>query len=142
MNTVTSDIITTDPDITVAMTTDVLLTAVFVENYTLTLVREGGANSLTTPPSAELPGIAYNEFAPGTPVAVSAVPRTMAWVFQQWAGDLPEGVSPTQSNLIVPMDRNRTLTAVFAPADHVLQLSAEGEDMTIGTVIPSVGQYG
>ncbi|MBP9002734.1 MAG: DUF4397 domain-containing protein [Candidatus Hydrogenedentes bacterium] len=141
-DTLTSDVISTDVDVNVVMTTDVLLTAVFVPNYTLTLAREGGTNGLTTPASAESPGVTYNQFAVGSPVTVSAVPRTQDWVFQQWTGDLPEGVDPTSPQLIVPMDRDRTLVAHFAPAEYRLSLSAQGEEMIVGSVSPGVGTYG
>lgn len=141
-DTITSAVLSTDPDLTVNMTTDRHLNAVFVENYTLTMVRQGGTDTLTIPASAEAPGITYRQFPPGAVVPVAAKPRTMNWVFQSWSGDLPEGSDPQHALIQVQMDQDRTLTAQFAPADHVLSLSAQGEGTTVGSLDPPVGQYG
>ena len=141
-DTLTSAVIDTEPDLNVIMTTDVLLTAVFAQNYTLTLIREGGTDTLTSPASAESPGVTYTHFSPGAPVYITAAPRSMDWVFQGWSGDLPDGADPNATELTVIMDRNRTLTARYIPVDYVLTLSAQGEGMSTGTLDPNVGQYG
>jgi hypothetical protein len=52
------------------------------------------------------------EYADGTTVTLTVTPNGSRH-FVRWVGDLPGGVSPYASTLLVPMDQDRTLWATF-----------------------------
>lgn len=60
--------------------------------------------------------------------------------FDRWTGDIPEGWDETSPALEVPMDQDRTLTALFTPGDWlftVMDVDGGGS----GTLSPAPGVY-
>ena len=72
-----------------------------IENYTLIIIVVGGG---TTDP---LPGV--HEYRSWTFINVTAIPNP-GWIFDYWSSG---GVNGSQNPLIVPMNKNRTVTAFF-----------------------------
>ena len=72
-----------------------------IENYTLIIIVVGGG---TTDP---VPGV--HEYRSWTFVNVTAIPSP-GWTFDYWSSG---GVNGSQNPLIVPMNKNRTVTAFF-----------------------------
>lgn len=109
---------------------DLTRRAVFVESgYKLTLISAGGGSGTTLPTSLPDPGSIYT-YPEGTALALLAYPDPGS-VFVGWTGDLPPGADPANPAIDLVMDQNRTVTAVFDPADFMLTVGSNG----MGTVL-------
>jgi len=110
------------------------LTAVFVyDAKTLTIIIAGGG--ATNPAGSPSPGTQY-QYSSGSSACVNAI-SSSGVAFDHWEGDIGSAY-PYNQNICVPMDRDRTLTAVFVAATWNLTLQANGN----GTTDPIPGVYG
>ena len=80
-------------------------------------------------------------FAAGTEPVLTATSE-YGYSFDQWTGDVPAGVDPTEPSIPMLMDQNRTLTANFIINQKHLTLIIEGEGATTPAGAPDPGiQY-
>jgi len=95
--------------------------------YQLTVNQTGGGS---TSPSGTIGYVA------GATPTVHAI-NTGTKVFTGWSGNLPAGVDPTDADIEVLMDQNRTISAAFANGEYYLYIQKTGS----GTTTPVPGQY-
>jgi len=117
------DLSGTDNPETLTIDADKLVTAVFVEQMTLTITVVG-QGSVETNPSG-------TQFDEGAEVELTAVPDE-GWQFSHWEGDLTGITNPET----LYMDADREVTAVFTERPQ-LTVIIEGQ----GTVAPPSGFY-
>ncbi|MGC8737725.1 MAG: PASTA domain-containing protein [Candidatus Hydrogenedens sp.] len=96
--------------------------------YQLTIKRVGDEGIVN-------PGIGTFYYDAGTTVFLNAIP-TADWAFDHWEG----AVSGTDLFTQVLMDKPRTVTAVFVPAQWRLTIEHSGN--ATGTTFPAPGVYG
>lgn len=96
--------------------------------YMLTIQRVGDEGIVN-------PGIGTFYYDSGTTVFINALP-TSNWAFDHWEGD----VTGTDLNIQVVMNKPKTITAVFAPAQWRLTIEHSGN--ATGTTFPGPGIYG
>ncbi len=89
--------------------------------FTLTLNTAGAEGSIT-------PAGTTKYSAGATPMIHAH--ETGSGLFENWTGDLPAGMDPTDRDPVVLMDQNRTLTANFVEADFYLYLQVIGNGTT------------
>jgi uncharacterized repeat protein (TIGR02543 family) len=122
----------TDNPTTITMDKDYTLTAIFAETptYTLTtVIQPDGAGTVTLNP----PDGTYPE---GTTVTATATPAS-GYKFDHW---LLDDVTRTENPTTITMDKDYTLTAVFAKlATYTLTIAVN--DPTMGTTNPAPGKY-
>lgn len=119
-----------NPNIRFVMDDDKVVYPIFLaEGYALELaITEGGW---------------INDYGPGTQYfARGAAPTFVAspwygYAFQEWQGDVPEGVDATNPQITIAMTENRRLTAVFTSTSYPLVLALQGA----GTIDPAPGTY-
>ncbi len=119
----------TNPVLDLTMDQDRTVTAVF-EQATLSLTVAASGPGTTDP----VPGV-YPQFD-GDTVILMAEPDPGA-AFDFWDGDIG-AADPNDPELVVTMDMDRSVTAVFATADHTVTISVSGS----GTTLPAPGTYG
>ena len=107
--------------------------------FTLTIIKAGTGDGSTTLPCGPAPGITHS-ISSGYPQHLTATPAPGS-VFAGWSGDLPAGFSPREELLIAVMDRNRTVTATFMPAECTLTVKVAGTDNPVN-VTPAPGARG
>jgi len=95
----------TDPTLALTMDGDKTVKAVFVEGYSLTVGGPEGKGSVTINPNQPI-------HPAGTMVTLTAIPDN-GWSFKEWRGDAPVG--STNAVLVLTMDANKTIKAVFEP---------------------------
>ncbi|HNT88021.1 MAG TPA: hypothetical protein PKL84_09160, partial [Candidatus Hydrogenedentes bacterium] len=120
-----------DNPLDVAMDQNRSLTAVFVEGGRVLTISVGGSGSGTTNPA---PGT-YN-YMEGSPACITAIPAPGS-AFAGWTGDLG-GAPSNQFTICVMMDQDRSITALFEPADWDLTIQLSGN----GATFPNPGTYG
>lgn len=110
------DVVAAESSITILMTDDTLLTAVFTEatppGHVLTaFVDPSGAGTIVRDP-------AEFEYEDGAQVTLTAFAGE-GFVFTGWEGDLPEGSDGSSAELTVVMNGDVTLEASFAAAQQL-----------------------
>ncbi len=108
-------------------------------SFTLTIIKAGAGDGSTAPASSPAPGTAYT-IASGVLLGLTAVPAADA-VFTGWSGDLASGGTTQESTVLVVMDRDRTLTATFLPAQCTLTVQVGGTSNPVN-VTPAPGPHG
>lgn len=130
------DLISTDEVETITVTGNMAITATFAPAgiYSLTLLQSANG-SITADPARDL-------YAPGQLVALTAVPNP-GYIFSSWGND---GAGSTTNPLILTMDGNKTVSAVFetAPLYNLIVtpngpgtvvVDPEGSQFTAGTTV-------
>ncbi|MFO8109882.1 MAG: CARDB domain-containing protein [Thermoplasmata archaeon] len=111
----------TNNEITVTITDDVSLTAVFGEekDYTLMISIEGEGSTE--------PRVGTHSYFDGAEETITATPDD-GWYFVEWTGDVPSGEEENREISII-MDSDKTLTAHFEvyTFDLVIDIDGEGE---------------
>ncbi len=138
----TGDYTSTEPQIQVLMDADKSITANYESTgYTLTMSIDGQGYVNF--------GSGEYGFAAGVEVTLNAPGAPSSWFFYEWSGDLPEGIDPSNPELTVTMDQDRSITAHFIEDYRTLTVIIEGEGVTSpsGSAYPgtthkySVGAY-
>lgn len=119
----------TDSPITIEITDNMTIRAVFttIPTYSLTINTNGSG---TTNPS---PGI--YQYGEGFVAIVEAIPEE-GWVFNGWTGDIG-AANPLDNPIQIYMDSNKLITANFVEPDFSVQVSVDGPGMTD----PAPGTY-
>ncbi len=118
----------------IVMDQDRAITAVFIQDIkTLTVIIEGGG--ATEPSGSIAPGVQH-VYATGSTTWLRAIPTETA-AFDHWEGDIGD-TDPTNASAGLVMDQDRTVTAVFVPADYTLTVLLSGT----GDINPDPGVYG
>jgi len=120
------------PTLQVTMDQDRDITAVFsqVPTHTLTITVDGTGQGTTQPE----PGI--HTFNEGVTQWLYAIPDAGS-AFDHWEGDIGD-TDPHQTRFSILMDQDRTMTAIFAPADWQLTILKTGN----GSTNPAPGIHG
>ncbi len=120
-----------DPSLDLPMDQARTITAVFVEQVTLTIVKNLIGN-LPAEGGTVSPGEGEHEYDKGpTPIALTATPAA-GWRFKQWSG----GASGTNPSTTVDMDGDKTVTATFIQRHSVTTASH-----TRGIITPESGTW-
>jgi hypothetical protein len=118
---------------TVIMDSNKNVTATFNELYSLTVTKSGtGTGTVTSNPSGINCGstCAY-QFSAGTSVTLTATPDSIS-AFGGWSGD----VTGSSSIVIITMDSNKSVTAIFNPK-YTLTITKSGAGTGTVTSSPS-----
>ncbi|HPO16969.1 MAG TPA: hypothetical protein PLI09_26260 [Candidatus Hydrogenedentes bacterium] len=106
------------------------VSAVFVRTcYLLMLAAQGDGTTL--------PAAGVSEQPLDGQVEVAAIPNSPAVAFDHWEGDIGDN-DPLLDIISLLMNQDRSVMAVFSPADVVLSLASSGP----GTTEPVPGEYG
>jgi hypothetical protein len=113
---------------------------VFAQMYSLTVgCVPADSGQITVDPN-------LSRYPVGTPVAIGAVANA-GWRFANWTGDIPSAQDANDPNLMVVMDSDRVIAAVFEAIRYSLTLttlSAGGQlltDPNLVVVEPNQAQY-
>ncbi|MGQ9680720.1 MAG: InlB B-repeat-containing protein [Candidatus Bathyarchaeia archaeon] len=117
-----------DPNITITMTSDKIITATFLPTYNL-IISVNGAG--TTDPE---PGI-YS-YSQGTVVQLTAYPDS-GYIFTGWSGSLTGNANPAT----ITMDSNKTVTANFAEEPSIFYTGYEPGDPSWSSITTSGGTF-
>jgi len=103
----------------------------FVTKYYLTVGIEGEGSVMYDPPQED-------RYAEGTEVTLTAVPDDN-WLFSHWKGD----IESTEAEIVVEMDEDKNLTAVFERMDFELDIDiiGEGEVKVVEVIEPASLEY-
>jgi hypothetical protein len=125
-----SDLTGSDNPATITMDGNKSVTAVFLQQYTLTLTVTGSGTVTRSPD--------LTEYTHGTEVTLRAVPAT-GWTFRHWTGDLTGSANPTT----LVMNGNEVATAVFGivpapphPPGRLGPFEEESEDGVVEVDVP------
>jgi hypothetical protein len=113
--------------VSLTMSANRSVTAVFIPTYTLAVAVSGSGTVVKSPNKA-----AYN---PGEQVSLTATPAA-GYLFDHWSGDASGAANP----LSLTMSANRSVTAVFVPAP-TYTLAVAVSPAGSGSVSPSGGSY-
>ena len=114
------DINSSENPVTVLIDGETNITAIFERNeYTLFITKDGeGTVSQTL-----LEGTTTeNGYLFESVVELEAIPGT-GWEFSEWSQDITSSDNPTE----IFIDENKTVSAVFAPIEYIIDITIEGE---------------
>jgi uncharacterized repeat protein (TIGR02543 family) len=98
---------------TIQMDSDKIVTAIFTQDYSLT-VNIVGSGSVSKSPD-------QTSYTPGTVVTLTATPAA-DWSFSGWSGDLTSNANPTT----ITMSSSKIVTATFTQKQHALSVNIVG----------------
>lgn len=94
------------------------ITANFTKAHTLNLSTSPGGTISIQPGTYIYPD--------NTVIKVRANPPTLGYSFIAWTGDVPQGISPSTTELQVTLTKDTTLSALYAPSLYQVALETDG----------------
>lgn len=122
------DISSTDNPVSLTITRDIAITAVFVQITHILTIETVGQGTTNPAPGAW-------EYEDGAPVSVTAIPDA-GWAFDHWEGNISGSENPVQFTITA----NMRIVAVFnelPPPQYTVDISVVGQ----GTTDPAPGTY-